>query len=127
MEKAFLIDVMSKIYVASDSGPVTMESYELCTDMIDVVIDVSCIYSINRNQEGDIQTQSYDQDSQAVIKLKKPTENVVLYLREVNKYLALVTYMREDNFNKHGVINYNFKQFKNAIEQVFSKMRMFSK
>ena len=26
------------------SAPVDMQSYELCCDMIDVVIDVSCIY-----------------------------------------------------------------------------------
>ena len=47
--------------------------------MIDVVIDVSCIYSMGKGNEGDIHSQSYDQDSQAIIKLKKPTENVVLY------------------------------------------------
>lgn len=35
---------VSKIYIATDSNPVDMQSYELCSDMIDVVIDVSCIY-----------------------------------------------------------------------------------
>lgn len=43
-EKAFLFDVVSKIYIATDSSPVDMQTYELCCDMIDVVIDVSCIY-----------------------------------------------------------------------------------
>lgn len=36
--------MVSKIYIATDSSPVDMQSYELCCDMIDVVIDVSCIY-----------------------------------------------------------------------------------
>ena len=40
IEKAFLFDVVSKIYVATDSSPVDMQSYELCCDMIDVAIDV---------------------------------------------------------------------------------------
>ena len=44
MEKTFLFDVVSKVYIATDSNPVDMQSYELCSDMIDVVIDVSCIY-----------------------------------------------------------------------------------
>ena len=44
IEKAFLFDVVSKIYIATDSSPVDMQSYELCCDMIDVVIDISCIY-----------------------------------------------------------------------------------
>lgn len=44
IEKAFLFDVVSKIYIATDSTPVDMQTYELCCDMIDVVIDISCIY-----------------------------------------------------------------------------------
>ncbi len=44
IEKAFLFDVVSKIYIATDSSPVDMQSYELCCDMIDVVVDISCIY-----------------------------------------------------------------------------------
>lgn len=44
MEKSFLFDVVSRIYLATDLNPVDMSSYELCCDMIDVVVDVSCIY-----------------------------------------------------------------------------------
>lgn len=43
-QKSFLFDVVSKVYVATDSNPVDTQAYELCADMIDVVIDVSCIY-----------------------------------------------------------------------------------
>lgn len=44
IEKAFLFDVVTKIYIATDYAPVDMQSYELCCDMIDVIIDISCIY-----------------------------------------------------------------------------------
>lgn len=44
MEKAYLFDVASKLYIATDSSPVDMQSVELCSDMIDVVLDVSGIY-----------------------------------------------------------------------------------
>jgi Ras-related GTP-binding protein C/D len=44
VEKAFLFDMVSKIYIATDSNPVDDRGYELCSDMIDVVFDVSCIY-----------------------------------------------------------------------------------
>ena len=44
MEKVFLFDVVSKLYISTDSSPVDAESYELCSDMIDVVLDVSGIY-----------------------------------------------------------------------------------
>lgn len=45
--------------------------------------------------------------------------NTILYLREVNKFLALVCILREDNFHKQGVIDYNFLCFRDAIERVF--------
>jgi len=114
IEKAFLVDVVSKIYVATDNTPVDMQTYELCSDMIDVVIDVSCIYGLKEEEEG----LGYDQESHSVIKLNN---GMVLYLREVNKYLALVCLLRESNFDKHGLIDYNFLCFKKAIEEVFSR------
>ncbi|GBP29256.1 Ras-related GTP-binding protein D [Eumeta japonica] len=82
IEKAFLFDVVSKIYIATDSSPVDMQSYELCCDMIDVVIDVSCIYGSVDESE----TNAFNSQSSSLIKLNNGT---VLYLREVNKFLAL--------------------------------------
>lgn len=43
----------------------------------------------------------------------------MLYLREVNKFLALVCIIREENFSRQGVIDYNFLCFREAISQVF--------
>eukprot|EP01135_Chromosphaera_perkinsii_P001030 Nk52_evm44s156 gene=Nk52_evmTU44s156 len=149
IEKAFLFDVVSKIYIATDSSPVDMQSYELCSDMIDVVIDVSCIYGMansivsstvngavvanslpekvndsgandsNLNEENE--GIAYDSESSSIIKLNN---GMVLYLREVNKYLALVCLLREEHFEKHGLIDYNFQCFKNAIQSVFDARRM---
>lgn len=56
LPRSFLFDVVSKIYVATDSSPVEMQSYELCSDMIDVVIDVSCIYGAG---DGDSSTYAH--------------------------------------------------------------------
>lgn len=78
IEKAFLFDIVSKIYVATDSNPVDMQTYELCSDMIDVVIDVSCIYGLKGKD-----VIGYDEKFASVIKL---SNNYVLYLKEVNRY-----------------------------------------
>ncbi|CAG0887241.1 unnamed protein product [Darwinula stevensoni] len=112
IEKAFLFDVVSKIYIATDSSPVDMQSYELCCDMIDVVIDVSCIYGIA--EEGE--SSAFDNQSSSIIHLNNGT---VLYLREVNRFLALVCILREDSFDRQGLIDYNFLCFRNAIQKVF--------
>ncbi|MGH0163256.1 UNVERIFIED_CONTAM: hypothetical protein FKN15_057188 [Acipenser sinensis] len=93
IEKAFLFDVVSKIYIATDSSPVDMQSYELCCDMIDVVIDVSCIYGLKEDGSG----SAYDKESMAIIKLNNTT---VLYLKEVTKFLALVCILREESFER---------------------------
>jgi len=111
IEKSFLFDVVSKIYIATDSSPVDMQSYELCSDMIDVVIDVSCIYG-----SGEVGVSAYGARSSSIIKLNNGS---VLYLREVNRYLALVCLLREENFEKHGLIDYNFHCFRRAIQEVF--------
>jgi len=85
-----------------------MQSYELCSDMLDVVLDMSSIYG-NPNNPFDTDECSY-----AVIKLS----NGVLYLRPVNASLALVCLIREDSFEKQGIIDYNSKMLVKAIDEV---------
>lgn len=80
-----------------------MQSYELCCDMIDVVIDLSCIYGLpltrpDKPKDG-IETSAFDKASSSLIKLNNGN---ILYLREVNKFLALVCILREDNFDRQG-------------------------
>lgn len=110
IEKAFLFDVVSKIYIATDSSPVDMQTYELCCDMIDVVIDISSIYGLKGAGTP------YDKESLAIIKLNNTT---VLYLKEVTKFLALVCFVREESFERKGLIDYNFHCFRKAIQEVF--------
>ena len=62
IEKAFLFDLVSKIYIATDPTPVDIQHFEICSELIDVLIDVSCIY-------GDIEHQS-DASGCTTIKLK---------------------------------------------------------
>lgn len=111
-EKAFLFDVVSKIYIATDSSPVDMQSYELCCDMIDLIIDVSCIYGLP--EETDV--AAFDDESASIIRLNNST---VLYMREINKVLALVCILREENFTKPGMIDYNFLVLREAVDKVF--------
>ena len=108
VEKAFLFDVVSKTYLATDSSPVDLAMYELCSDMLDVVIDVSCIYS---------QSEGYDPKSSCIIRL---STGMVLYLSEVGPYMALVCCMWELSFDKRGLIDYNLQMFKETVEKVFA-------
>lgn len=74
-------------------------------------------YCITNNSVDESDGSAFDEQSFSVIKLNNGT---ALYLREVNKFLALVCILREENFNdKQGVIDYNFQCFKQAIKEVF--------
>mmetsp|Transcript_31963 Transcript_31963/g.57809 ORF Transcript_31963/g.57809 Transcript_31963/m.57809 type:complete len:406 (-) Transcript_31963:594-1811(-) len=145
MEKAYLFDVVSKLYISTDSSPVDMQSVELCSDMIDVVLDVSGIYGLGppgtktqqkvmqveeeqQEQEGTLISQAptleediidpdsaYDSESASVIRL---SNGMVLYLKEVDQMLALVCITRSENFRKKSLINYNIDCLKKALREL---------
>ncbi len=77
-------------------------------------LTISSLVSVSVNDEGEGST--FDNSSSSTIKLNTGT---VLYLREVNKFLALVCILREDNFDKQGLIDYNFQCFRQSIQEVF--------
>jgi Ras-related GTP-binding protein C/D len=141
MEKAYLFDVVSKLYISTDSGPVDMQSVELCSDMIDVVLDVSGIYGLGPQQQhhhpqvvaplsssasldydGDIDVvdpdSAYDAESASVIRL---SNGMVLYLKEVDNMLALVCITRSENFRKKALINFNISCLKRALRALVQK------
>jgi Ras-related GTP-binding protein C/D len=104
IEKAYLFDVLSKIYIATDTSPTDSASYEICSDYIDVVIDVSEIYGWDRNliENGTFARKDEDipgeevaleetgnQDAESLITMERKGNNY-LYLREINKYVLLI-------------------------------------
>eukprot|EP00727_Mastigamoeba_balamuthi_P010474 m51a1_g6049 putative ras-related gtp-binding protein (378) ;mRNA; f:207600-209426 len=109
IEKSFLADIATKIYVATDSSEVDVSNYELCSDMIDVVSDIIYIYDTEREQKP-------DEDMQSIITLN---EGFVLYLRTVNRFLVLVGIVRQSNFENRALIDYNFECFRKAVTDVF--------
>jgi Ras-related GTP-binding protein C/D len=70
IQKAFLFDVISKIYISTDSNPVDMKEYEICSELIDVLIDVTCIYG-NEQAGGN---SKFDNKSSSIIKLQNVDE-----------------------------------------------------
>jgi Ras-related GTP-binding protein C/D len=109
IEKAYLFDVLSKIYIATDTTPAGAGDYEVCSDYIDVVVDISEIYGwrINREQPVDaegnpVESDSDDmddeddedegegiEDAESLITMEKRKGNY-LYLRELNRWVLFV-------------------------------------
>jgi len=57
----------------------------------------------------EVEAAAFDNQSSSLIKLNNGT---ILYLREVNKFLALVCILREDNFDRQGKLGNEIKFFK---------------
>ena len=112
IEKSYLLDVFTKLYIATDSNAVDPHTYELCSDLVDVVIDVSCIYGFSTEDGAAI---PYDQDSSSAIRLNS---GFVLYLREVSKYVALVCVIREEYFARRALLDFNIDCFRQSLEDV---------
>lgn len=82
MEKAYLFDILSKIYIASDTRPVDMECYQMCSDYIDVIIDISELYSWAHPERQPKGPQVQEVESHVVLQ-----DRSMVYLMEMNKYV----------------------------------------
>ncbi|RYG42753.1 hypothetical protein EON68_01435, partial [archaeon] len=101
-EKVFLLDVVTKLYYATDSTPVQDAIYELCAEMTEVVVDVGCIYDPVAVAEAN---GTFDELPKYVrtapdagrcsTSLTKLSDGTTLYMREVAPYLAVVAVMKD--------------------------------
>lgn len=131
-EKAYLFDVLSKIYIATDSSPADMPSYELCSDYIDVIVDVSEVYGWTRPDEyleslagppwnASLDSQTACKDAESTIILN--ADRRPLLLREINKYLALVAVLKDGTHEKMPLVMMNVETFQEALSKVFAITR----
>ncbi|KAG9526150.1 ras-related GTP-binding protein-like protein C, partial [Aureobasidium melanogenum] len=118
IQKAYLFDIITKIYIASDTSPQDTNSYEICSDFIDVVVDIGELYGWARPQQGE-KTEFNNHACESMVTMEKKGQNY-LYLREMNRYLALVCIMGDDNpMEKKVLIDYNVGVFQEALAKVF--------
>ena len=128
-EKAYLFDVVSKIYIATDSAPADMASYEICSDYIDVIIDITEVYggwprsrAYAERLEGPpwhqpLEDQVAANCAESCMVLADGSRPIVL--REVDKYLALVAIMKEDSYGKMPLVNLNVETVVQGLKEFF--------
>ncbi|KAI4247206.1 MAG: hypothetical protein L6R40_001549 [Gallowayella cf. fulva] len=83
-QKVYIFDVMSKVYIASDTKPSDISSYELCSDFINAIMDISNMYGWDRKQETDSFERGKDSASQTAEAIVCSTKGYTVYLRELN-------------------------------------------
>ena len=114
-EKAYLFDVFNKIYLAVDSSPNESQTYEMCSDIIDVVLDMSGIYGDQNEDES-----YFDDNSTCSIKINSNFQNAkcILFLKFIHKNLALIAVINEDNYERNNLLDYNINVFRQAVKNI---------
>eukprot|EP00382_Lankesteria_abbotti_P002853 CAMPEP_0113850844 /NCGR_PEP_ID=MMETSP0372-20130328/4186_1 /TAXON_ID=340204 /ORGANISM="Lankesteria abbotti" /LENGTH=264 /DNA_ID=CAMNT_0000821339 /DNA_START=222 /DNA_END=1016 /DNA_ORIENTATION=- /assembly_acc=CAM_ASM_000359 len=130
MERAFLIDVMSRTFIATDTAPFDPSCFELCTDMVELVIEISGIYSQptegvggessqNPNPSSSSSSSSVPEMSPCTSSLIQLSSEHVLYLKEVHRLVALACVIRGENLERQPLIDYNIKVLRDAMQELF--------
>lgn len=90
-EKVYLFDVFSKVYIAADSTPFNSRAYELCSDFINIIVDLSEVYGFTRDEneeEIELYKEFADQSAESCVCNIKGYH---LYLREINKSMTFTS------------------------------------
>lgn len=127
IDKVFLFDVNSKIYVATDSLPVDIQTYEVCAEFIDITIDLDDLYIENdqSNNKNGVRGAGESKELRSVSHLSSGS---TLYLKEMIRGLALVALIRNEGFNDTAadseksltIIEYNVDLFKQALIKMWT-------
>lgn len=127
IDKVFLFDVNSKIYVATDSLPVDIQTYEVCAEFIDITIDLDDLYIENDqgNNKNGVRGAGESKELRSVSHLSSGS---TLYLKEMIRGLALVALIRNEGFNDTAadseksltIIEYNVDLFKQALIKMWT-------
>lgn len=83
MVKAYLFDKDSKLYLASDTSPGNLTTYEVCSDYIDMVVDMNNIYGWERPpEEGS--GEEFNQPLESLVTMERRGAGA-LYMREMDQ------------------------------------------
>ncbi|KAH6603943.1 gtp-binding gtr2 [Trichoderma cornu-damae] len=128
-EKAYLFDVLSKIYIATDTATADMASYEICSDYIDVIIDITEIYGTwQRSDDGRkrLEGEPWNAKLEDQVGCSTAESCLVLHdshkpimLREVDRYLALVAIMTDDSYDRMPLVNMNVEAVVEGLTEFF--------
>ncbi|QLL33661.1 hypothetical protein HG536_0E05720 [Torulaspora globosa] len=128
IEKAFLFDINSKIYVSTDSSPVDIQLYEVCAEFVDVTIDLFDLYKDSHRSDkrasGGETTPYRPRELKNVAQLGN---DVIIYLKQMIRGLALVAVIRPNGADAEScltVADYNVDILKRGLEEIWANARI---
>ncbi|KAL8860810.1 MAG: hypothetical protein Q9178_002840 [Gyalolechia marmorata] len=123
-QKVYIFEIVSKVYIASDTKPSDLASYELCSDFINAIGDLNDMYSWRRAPSMSLNDDERAQDieSQTAEAVVCSARGNTVYLRGLNDLLAFVGVSKEPNFQKEkAMVDYNIQMFQDTLLQVLDR------
>jgi len=127
MQKAYLFDTVSKIYVATDASPTFLKDYEVCSDYVDVIVDIKALYGWESAVKAGGSARSKpviadaDDDSigESIVTFERNGDTYI-YAREITDHLSLICLMgKGSGVDKRVLIDYNVSLLQDAVVEVF--------
>lgn len=92
-EKVYIFDVISKIYIASDTSSVDFSAYELCSDYINIIVDLSEVYGWHKEEEFHEGEELEALKRCGADSYVNNIKGYTLYLREINRYVKVFSFL----------------------------------
>ncbi|KAM0713859.1 hypothetical protein Q7P37_010821 [Cladosporium fusiforme] len=128
MRKAYLFDTVSKIYVATDASPTFLKDYEVCSDYVDVIVDIKALYGWQdqpkaganaRLRTNDGPDAEDDGIGESIVTFERNGDTYI-YAREITEHLSLICLMgKGSGVDKRVLIDYNVSLLQDAVVEVF--------
>lgn len=84
IQKCYLFDTVSKIYVATDASPTFLKDYEACSDYIDLVVDIKQLYSWQDESATSSSSNTSESMGESTVTYD-PSGDTYIYAREICK------------------------------------------
>lgn len=88
MQKAFLFDTTSKLFIATDASPTFLADYEACSDYLDVLVDLKALYSWHKRPQGasdSVESLALDEDlGESMVTFERNGETYI-YAKELTE------------------------------------------
>lgn len=112
IHKAFIFDIATRIYLATDSTPVDPADYGLCWDYLNTLRQFEPLYS----PKGKVGKP--DSWATSVVRLNSNTTSIVLAYWQINTHLGVVAILPAETFQQHvALIDYNLVYFREGVQE----------
>lgn len=116
-----MFDVCSKLCIAlSGAAVLTSKHYEICSELIDLHIDISMLYGQDKKEEVSEKTK----DNQTYVKLDVDgtKENAELFvLKEFDSCMCLIFIVKQGNYDRPYFVNENVEKFREGLKRLLNE------